>query len=83
MIEHLRQERRVVQQLYGGAAQLIETAGTRIGPGTVEITVEGRPVGQGSSFREALAGAVRVLPGSRTRTTASFPSGTFIRIAEK
>lgn len=54
MIEHLRAERTIVRQLYGGAGQLIETVGTGSKPGSVTITVGGRPVGTGGSFREAL-----------------------------
>ena len=56
MIEHLRAERTVVRQLFGGAGQFVETAGTRVKPGTVEIRVEGRPVAVGGSFQEAVAG---------------------------
>jgi len=65
MIEHLRAERTVVRQLFGGAGQFVETAGTRVKPGTVEIRVEGRPVGTGGSFREAVGG-LGSFPGSGT-----------------
>jgi len=58
MIEHLRQERTIVRQLYGGAGRLIETAGTGSKPGTVEITVAGRPVAVGGSFQEAVQQSV-------------------------
>lgn len=54
MIEHLRHEKTAVQQLYGGMAELIETAGTSRGPGAVEIRLAGRPVAVGGSFRAAL-----------------------------
>lgn len=54
MIEFMRQERRVVQQLFGGLATLTETAGTRRGPGTVEIRIDDQVVGIGRSFRAAL-----------------------------
>lgn len=54
MIEHLRAERRIVERLYDGAAQLVETAGTRAGPGTVVVRVDGRPVAVGGSFQAAL-----------------------------
>ena len=54
MIEHMRMEQRVVQQLFGGLATLTETAGTRRGPGTVEIRIDDRVVGTGRSLRAAL-----------------------------
>lgn len=65
MIEHLRQERTIVRQLYGEAGRLVETAGTRVKPGTVEVWVEGRPVAVGGSFQEAVAGTGSS-PGSGT-----------------
>ena len=37
MIEHLRGERRVVDQLFDGRATITETAPTPVGPGTVAV----------------------------------------------
>lgn len=54
MIEHMRQEKTVVNQLYGGLARLIETARTAAGPGRVEIRIGEQVVGMGGDFRQAL-----------------------------
>ena len=54
MIEHMRQERRVVDQLFDGRGTITETAPTPVGPGTTAIRIDGDLVGWGTSFRSAL-----------------------------
>lgn len=54
MIEFMRQDRRVVEKLFGGAATLIETSGSGAGPGRLTIKIGGRVVGSGASLREVI-----------------------------
>ncbi len=54
MIEFMRQDRRVVEKLFGGAATLIETSGSGAGPGAVTIKIGTHTVAQGATLREAL-----------------------------
>lgn len=54
MIEHMRADRLIVERLFGPAAQLVETVGTRIKPGSVEIRIGGRTVASGGTLQEAL-----------------------------
>jgi hypothetical protein len=54
MVEFMRQDRRVVEKLFGGAATLIETSGSGAGPGRLTIKIGGRVVGDGATLREAL-----------------------------
>ena len=54
MIEHMRQEQRIIDQIFDGRGIVSETAPTPAGPGTTAIRIDGRVVGWGVSFRAAL-----------------------------
>ena len=59
MIESERAELRLVKQMFGDGALLIERGPTGILPGSAVIDVDGRRLGSGPTFREALTAACR------------------------
>ncbi|MCL4205752.1 MAG: hypothetical protein KJ000_24990 [Pirellulaceae bacterium] len=64
MIETERTERRIIQQAFGGAAQLVETGPAPGHPGRVEIWRGGGLLGSGTTFARALADSLAfTLPG--------------------
>lgn len=64
MIEDLRMERRIMQQMLGTAARLVEHGPTACEGGRVEIHLGAGLLGSGSGFAAALADAMTcVVPG--------------------
>jgi hypothetical protein len=61
MIENGRTERRIIKAMFGDAARLVERGPHGSLPGSVEIDLDGRRLGNGPTFRQALALAQRRL----------------------
>jgi len=54
MHEAIYRQEQAVRRVFGPAAALFGSLGSRRGPGVVEIRVEGRTLGSGASFEQAL-----------------------------
>jgi hypothetical protein len=54
MNEALYRHQQAVRRLFGPSARLTGSAGSGRGPGVLEIKVDGRTIGSGSSFGQAL-----------------------------
>ena len=65
MVEDTRQERRIVRAMFGDAARLVERGPTPGKNGSVAIHVDGRRLGDGPTFRQALAHTQRRLRAER------------------
>jgi hypothetical protein len=56
--EALYRNRQAVRRLFGPAAALIATAGSRRGPGHIEIRINGKVAGIGATFERAVQDAI-------------------------
>jgi hypothetical protein len=54
MCEGLYRTQQAALRLFGPSARLTGTAGSAKGPGEVRIVVDGRTLGRGQTFRQAL-----------------------------
>ena len=59
MVEDMQAEHRQVKQLFGDGARVGGTMGSRLGPGVVEIKVDGQAWGSGATLREAIGVATK------------------------
>ena len=67
MIDDLSQERLAIQRLFGGGATVTGSLATPRGPGAVEIRHDGRMLGSGSTFTQALQRATVAASGRVSR----------------
>ncbi len=70
MVEDLAIEHRAVRQLFGDGARIDGRMGSGIAPGCIEIKVDGRRLGCGLTFRQALEYATRKASALATNTRA-------------
>jgi len=72
MDEALYRQRQAVARLFDGAATITGSIGTAKAPGELRIVLDGRTIGTGESFGQALQSASTALTASH-RGTARIP----------